>query len=59
MTLWKRIKNLIELSKIEITPKQKGEIYKVINKETPKMARVIKMHDPIDNFLKEDDVQTL
>jgi hypothetical protein len=53
MKLIKRISNLWKLSSIEITPKNKEEITKLINQETPRMATIVKMHDPVKDFLEE------
>lgn len=43
MTLWKRLHNLIELSKIEISPDTKEQISNIISPERPRQAQIIKM----------------
>lgn len=60
MSLAKRLRNLWLLSNFEITPNEKGGVDVFITKapgmeikETPKMAQIIKMKNPVDSFLEK------
>lgn len=56
MKILKRIKNLIKLSKIELTPEKEKQITNIIKEEPHRMAQIIKRKDPIEEFLKKENV---
>ena len=56
MKILRRIKNLIELSKIEVTSEKREQIKNVINEPPKKMAEIIKLksvEDTIKDLLNE------
>ena len=56
MKLISRIKNIIKLSEIEITPQKMEQITNIIKEEPRRMAQVIKRTDPVEEFLKKENV---
>lgn len=54
MNLIKRIKNLYNLSEIELPKKDKELITNILTQEKPRMAQIISMRDPVKEILKNE-----